>query len=70
MQQLHGVAAREKRTGVFFSSVGHTPQARTWTQASGTLLFRLDRQGAVEAVDGAAHALSAEVDARGAVGTG
>ena len=70
MQQLHGVAAREKRTGVFFSSVGHTPQARTWAQTSGTLLFRFDRQGAVEAVDAAAHALLTEADARGTVDTG
>lgn len=70
VQQLHGVAALEKKTGVFFSAAGYTPQARTWAQTSGTLLFRFDRQGAVEAVDAAAHALLAEADARGTVDTG
>ena len=70
VQQLHGVAALENKTGVFFSAAGYTPQARTWAQTSGTLLFRFDRQGAVEAVNAVAHELLAEADARGAAGGG
>ncbi|QFR02004.1 restriction endonuclease [Streptomyces phaeolivaceus] len=68
VQQLHGVAAQEKKTGVFFSVAGYTPQARTWAQTSGTLLFRFDRQGAVEAVNAVAHELLAEADARADTG--
>ncbi|MER6157093.1 restriction endonuclease [Streptomyces sp. NPDC001868] len=64
VQQLHGVAAHEGKTGVFFSAAGYTPQARTWAQTSGTLLFRFDRQGGVEAVNAVAHELLAEADAR------
>ncbi|MFF6783040.1 restriction endonuclease [Streptomyces sp. NPDC012510] len=65
VQQLHGVAAHEGKTGVFFSAAGYTPQARTWAGTSGTLLFRFDRQGGVEAVNSVAHDLLAEADARG-----
>jgi hypothetical protein len=66
VQQLHGVAAYEGKTGIFFSAAGYTPQARTWAQTSGTLLFRFDRQGGVEAVNAFAHDLLSEADARGA----
>ncbi|MFJ8197133.1 restriction endonuclease [Streptomyces sp. NPDC096152] len=64
VQQLHGVAVHEGKTGVFFSLAGYTPQARTWAQTSGTLLFRFDYQGAIEPVNAAAHALLAEADTR------
>ncbi|MDX2934453.1 restriction endonuclease [Streptomyces ipomoeae] len=64
VQQLHGVAVHEGKTGVFFSAAGYTPQARTWAQTSGTVLFRFDRQGAVEPVNAVAHELLAAADAR------
>ncbi|WP_216587458.1 restriction endonuclease [Streptomyces brasiliscabiei] len=70
VQQLHGVAAQERKTGVFFSAAGYTPQARTWAQTSGTLLFRFDRQGAVEAVNAVAHEVLAKADGRGPAGGG
>jgi hypothetical protein len=65
VQQLHGAAEHEGKTGIFFSAAGYTPQARTWAQTSGTLLFRFDRQGGVEAVNALAHHLLSEADARG-----
>ncbi|MDG5809089.1 restriction endonuclease [Streptomyces ossamyceticus] len=65
VQQLHGAAAHEGKTGIFFSAAGYTPQARTWAQNSGTLLFRFDRQGGVEAVNAVAHDLLSKADARG-----
>ncbi|MFJ3338637.1 restriction endonuclease [Streptomyces sp. NPDC086766] len=64
VQQLHGVAVHEGKTGVFFSLAGYTPQARTWAQTSGTLLFRFDYQGAIEPVNAAAHELLAAADTR------
>ncbi|MGW3938363.1 restriction endonuclease [Streptomyces phaeochromogenes] len=63
VQQLHGVAVREDKIGVFFSAAGYTPQARTWAQTSGTVLFRFDHQGAVEPVNVVAHELLAAADA-------
>lgn len=65
VQQLHGVAVHEGKTGVFFAAAGYTPQARTWAQTSGTVLFRFDRQGAVEPVNAVAHQLLADADTRG-----
>ncbi|MGW0708412.1 restriction endonuclease [Streptomyces sp. NPDC002643] len=64
VQQLHGVAVNEGKTGVFFSAAGYTPQARTWAETSGTALFRFDRQGAVEAVNTVAHQMLAAADSR------
>ncbi|MFE6286974.1 restriction endonuclease [Streptomyces sp. NPDC057877] len=66
VQQLHGVAVNEGKTGVFFSLAGYTPQARTWAQTSGTVLFRFDLQGAAEPVNALAHELLAAADARSA----
>ena len=64
VQQLHGVAVHEDKTGVFFSLAGYTPHARNWAQTSGTALFRFDYQGAAEPVNAVAHELLAAADAR------
>ncbi|MEU5525165.1 restriction endonuclease [Streptomyces sp. NPDC047860] len=64
VQQLHGVAIHEDKTGVFFSLAGYTTHARNWAQTSGIVLFRFDHQGAAEPVNAIAHELLAAADAR------
>lgn len=45
VQQLFGVAASLRRTPVFFSAGGYTPDARNWADSVSMALFRFDLQG-------------------------
>ncbi|MFD8421640.1 hypothetical protein [Streptomyces sp. NPDC059466] len=63
VQQLHGVCVHEGKAGNF-SLAGYTPQALTWAETSGTVLFRFDYQGSPEPVNATAHELLAAADTR------
>jgi hypothetical protein len=60
IQQHHGVAVSHGKTAIFFSLAGYTPQARTYAEANGIVLFSFDLQGQPEPVNPAAHTLLAE----------
>jgi predicted protein tyrosine phosphatase len=57
VQQHHGVATSLGKQALFFSLAGFTPQARTYAEANGLVLFSFDLQGAPEPVNPAAHRL-------------
>ncbi|MDT0213928.1 restriction endonuclease [Rothia sp. ARF10] len=57
IQQHHGVAVSHSKTAIFFSLAGYTPQARTYAEANGIVLFTFDLQGQPEPVNPAAYTL-------------
>ena len=57
VQNLAGVAAAEKKRGVFFALSGYTPQAIQWADKANVALFSFDLQGRPEAVNSVAHKL-------------
>jgi hypothetical protein len=57
VQNLAGVAAAEKKIGVFFALSGYTPQAIAWAGKADIALFSFDLQGEPEAVNATARKL-------------
>lgn len=57
VQNLAGVAAGEKKIGIFFALTGYTPQAIQWADKADIALFSFDLQGEPEAVNSVAHKL-------------
>ncbi|MDT0213927.1 restriction endonuclease [Rothia sp. ARF10] len=60
MQQHHGVAVANGKTAIFFSLAGFTPQARTYAEQNGLVLFGFNLQGEPEPINPAAHQLMSE----------
>lgn len=58
VQQHQGVGVANGKPAVFFSLAGYTPQARTYAEQNGLVLFTFNLQGEPEPVNpAAAHAL-------------
>lgn len=70
IQQIHGVASLEQKTGVFFSLAGYTQEATTWANRADVALFQFDLQGVPEPVNAAARILIRQVASTGVVTTG
>ena len=51
VQNLAGVAAAEKKMGIFFALNGYTPQAIAWADRADIALFAFDLQGEPEAMN-------------------
>ena len=51
VQNLAGVAAAEKKMGIFFALNGYTPQAIAWADRADIALFSFDLQGEPEAIN-------------------
>lgn len=51
VQNLAGVAAVEKKTGIFFALCGYTPQAIEWANKAEIALFSFNLQGEPEALN-------------------
>jgi Restriction endonuclease len=51
VQQHHGVAVSEGKIAIFFALGGFTPEARTYAEQNGILLFQFDLQGEPEPVN-------------------
>lgn len=65
LQQLHGVAALEKKRSFFFSHAGYTPQAREFADAVGIALFQFTSEGTVRAINRPAEAVARAADGLG-----
>ncbi|GGV58576.1 hypothetical protein GCM10010294_05710 [Streptomyces griseoloalbus] len=64
VQQLHGVAAAQQRSALFFSMAGYTPPALAWASQQGIALFQYDLQGTPQPVNPPALHLLDAADGR------
>jgi hypothetical protein len=63
VQQLHGVAAAQDKTALFFSFAGYTPPAIDWADEHGIALFQYDLQGTPTPVNPPAQRLTESLGA-------